>query len=220
MFKEEFKRVFTLTGLSSESDTIDCMYGLLTGCSTSELNSNVFKLPSVYKTSMLECDDYQNLKASYAHLYGCNVTEDQMTKSIKIFKSITLHGQFFGSVKYPQTQHSAYIMASWADSNGMINEDISLRPGKVMSYITHHFKLQNEPNYWEHVFAQVVWFVEHPSRLHYGKPLEIWSKEFYFLPIHKLSSRCTASPGRLAASISAGNENVMYISALPNFVYF
>lgn len=82
-FKEEFKRVFTLTGLSSESDTIACMYGLLTGCSTSDLNSNVFKFPSVYTASMLECDDYQNLKASYAHLYGCSVTEDQMTKSIK-----------------------------------------------------------------------------------------------------------------------------------------
>ena len=47
-------------------------------------------------------------------------------------------------------------------------------------------------DHWK-IFAEVVWYAEHPNKLHYGRPLEIWKREFicdgpaFFLPLHKIS---------------------------------
>ena len=56
-------------------------------------------------------------------------------------------------------------------------------------------------NYVEHMFALVTWFDEHPCQFYFGKPLEVWKKDFIsdgpstFLPINKISSRCLACCG-------------------------
>jgi len=224
-FKEEFESTFTLLSKPCsevhQNDGDPSTEQSLTNSTTNTLGNTIFKLPLVHKTTSLGFNDYQNLKAAYSYLYQCSVTDAQMTKSIKTFKSITFYGQFFGSVKNPQSQHSAYIIASWADHSGMINERVGRRPGKVLRYMLHNFKLEDD--FKEHIFAEVAWLKEHPEKLHYGKPLEIWSKDFvpdgsaYFLPIHKIFSRCIACKGRLT---HYNDENVMFVSPLTEFIYF
>ena len=120
---------------------------------------------------MLSPTDYQHLKATYATLFDHEILDIQMTRSIKIYKNITLYGQFIGSIKHPRTKHSAYLLAAWTDSNGNISED-KIRPGKVLYFLSH--KIKEDDHFVEHLFALVAWFDEHPYQLHYGKPLEVW----------------------------------------------
>jgi len=100
----------------------------------------------------------------------------------------------------------------------MINERVGRRPGKVLCYMLHNFKLENE--FKKHIFAEVAWLKEYPEKLHYGKPLEIWSKDFvpeglaHFLPIQKIFSRC------IARLTHYNDENVMFVSPLTEFIYF
>jgi len=142
------------------------------------------------------------LKQTYAYLCDCNVTDTQMTKTIKIYKNIISHGQYFGSTRYPQSQHPAYIMATWTDSSGFINEALEKRPGKVLYYIECCFKYSMQGEFRKHIFVKVVWYADHPNKLHYVRPLELWKREFicdgpaFLLPIYKISSRCVACKGR------------------------
>ena len=51
--------------------------------------------------------------------------------------------------------------------------------GKVLCCIEHYFKNNMQGDFRKHIFAEVVWYAEHPNKLHYGRPLEIiWKIEF------------------------------------------
>jgi len=63
------------------------------------------------------------LKSTYGYLYQTAIQDAQMTISIKVYKHITLYGQFFGSAKHPQSKHSSHLLALRTDSCGGINED-------------------------------------------------------------------------------------------------
>ena len=153
-----------------------------------------------------------------------------MTHSIKIYKNLWLYGQLVSSVKNPQSRHSAYIMAGWSNSDGTIDTNNEIRPGKALYYISHNFKVSD--TYVEHVFVVVAWFAEHPNKLHYGKPLEVWNKHFIadgpstFLPIHKIHRRCIACSGRIVfpeATNGINNsteEDVMFVTPLPSLQNF
>ena len=49
--------------------------------------------------SVLSAPDYQHLKATDAIMFHHEILDAQMTRSIKIYKSITLYGQFIGTHK-------------------------------------------------------------------------------------------------------------------------
>ena len=95
-------------------------------------------LPTLSKFSSLDPSDYSLLGAMYSHLYNCTInSRDQMTYTIKIFKTLTLYGRQFGSLRSLSSKHSAYVMASWAEEDGSINESANQRPGKVLYYVLH-----------------------------------------------------------------------------------
>ena len=174
---------------------------------------------------MLSPTDYQHLKATYATLFDHEILDIQMTRSIKIYKNITLYGQFIGSIKHPQTKHSAYLLAAWTDSNGNISED-KIRPGKVLYFLSH--KIKEDDHFVEHLFALVAWFNEHPYQFHYGKPLEVWKTNFIsdgpssFLPVNKIMSRCLTCSGRLTCpdNSSAAEEIVRFVLPIPNMLCY
>ena len=113
-FHEDFSDLFLFTRFSSEIHQHDIANSRpLT--SSSDLNCLSLKLPSVSKTSVLPTNDFEHLKTTYATMLQCDVQDIQMTRSIKVFKNITLYGQFIGSIKHPQTKHSAYIRTSSMD---------------------------------------------------------------------------------------------------------
>lgn len=185
-------------------------------------NYDLIKLPSVVKTTGLSSEEIKNLKVVYNYIYGNSTTDEQMTKTLKIYKSISLYGQTFGSVKSRYSQRSTVIMATWAKDDGTIVETSDLRPGKVLYYLSHSIKINEK--YVPHLFAAVAWFSRHSSRLGYGKPLEVWNNDFIndgpslFLPIHMISSRCVTCKGRILLPPNT-EENVLFISPLPS-LYF
>lgn len=74
--------------------------------------------PSVSKFTSLNAIDYDHLKA----VYTCDDTadDDEMVKTIRAFKTITLYKLHLGSCKTQSTKHSSYVMTSWAESSGPI----------------------------------------------------------------------------------------------------
>jgi len=74
--------------------------------------------PSVSKFTSLNAIDYDHLKA----VYTCDDTadDDEMVKTIRAFKTITLYKLHLGSCKTSSTKHSSYVMTSWAESSGPI----------------------------------------------------------------------------------------------------
>ena len=230
MFRERFGDIMLFEASRSEIHQHNIHnHRLLTDCTALNLNPS-FQPPRTYKTNVLGHDDYNNLKETYSYLYHCNVQDEQMTHSIKIYKNLWLYGQLVSSVKNPQSRHSAYIMAGWSNSDGTIDTNNEIRPGKALYYISHNFKVSD--TYIEHVFAVVAWFAEHPNKLHYGKPLEVWNKHFIadgpstFLPIHKIHRRCIACSGRIVfpeATNGINNsteEDVMFVTPLPSLQNF
>ena len=185
-------------------------------------NYDLIKLPSVVKTIGLSSEETKNLKVVYNFLYSNITTDGQMTKTLKIYKSISLYGQTLGSAKSRYSQRSTIVMATWTKDNGTIGETSDLRPGKVLYYLSHSIKMNEK--YVPHLFAAVAWFSRHSSRLGYGKPLEIWNNNFindgpsFFLPIHMISSRCVACKDRILLPPNT-EENVLFVSPLPS-LYF
>ena len=186
-------------------------------------NCDLIKLPSAVKTTGLSSEEINNLKIVYNFLYNDDINDKQMTKTSKIYKSIIMYGQTFGSVKSRYSQRSTIIIATWAKDNGTIGEANDARPGKVLYYLSHNIKINEK--YVTHLFAAVAWFSKHPRRLGYGKPLEIWKNDFindgpsFFLPIHMITSRCMMCKSRILLPPNI-EENVSFISPLPSFMYF
>lgn len=191
---------------------------------------NCYDLSQVYvptcgKTVPLALNDYENLKRVYQWLYGENVINDtEMTRSVRIHKNIRICGQPFGSLRCPRTRSSLYIMASWADSAGLINTCVILRPGKVIYYITHKVKIDD--TFRMHLFCVMMWYTEHPGIDKYGKPLQIWKEETEtvpegpatFLPIHKISCQYAVAHGRINGE-SGSDTKVLFVSPLPNLEF-
>ena len=207
-FCEDFKDVFVFDRLPLEvHQHVVCEHAPINSCCS--LDSKYLLLPSISKRSTLTNDDCNHLKKTYAYLYHTAIQDTQMTISIKIYKHITLYGQFIGSAKHPQS--------------GNINED-SIRPGRVLQFFAHKLKIND--NFVEHIFALIAWFDVHPRHLYFGKPLEVWKKNSLpdgpsaFLPVHKIHSRCIAQPGRLCCPEEHTEDMVMFVSPLPNIMYF
>lgn len=179
--------------------------------------------PSVSKVGCLSPSDYAYLTEMYSHLYNTTIDGDQMTYTVKIFKSITLYGRQFGSLRSPSTKHSAYLFASWADHDGSLNESAEQRPGRVLYYILHKLKINSV--YQDHVLAVVHWYSEHSCHSLYGKPLEIWSTAIIpegpsmYLPVTKIIGRCGVCRGRMP-NPSGTEEEVLFVSVLPNLIFY
>ena len=185
------------------------------------------QLPTLFKVSVLSPDDFNSIKSVYNYLYHVNTREYTFTRTIKIIKSIRLYGQRFGSLRDPRTINSSFLMASWAKKDGTIyldNEPNKIcRPGKILYYILNKVQINGDVNYREHIFAVVGWLTEHPCRLLYGKPMEIWDHSKYiqdgpatFLPVHKIACRFVAGYDKV--SMPRRNEdNVIFVCPIPNF---
>lgn len=116
-------------------------------------------LSSISNYTSLDPNDYEKLKAVYSHLYGTEITDDEMVRTIRVYKTITVYNQRFGSLKSPSTSQSSHIMSSWADSSESIQTSGILRPGKVLYYFMHQVMMNG--SYKEHLFAAVYWHAEH-----------------------------------------------------------
>lgn len=180
-------------------------------------------LPATSKFSTLDPVDHDKIKGVYAYLYGEVAANNGLLWTIKVYKSLTFYRQHFGSLKLPSSTNSSYLMATWADSDGSIaNEDAVPRPGRVLYYFTHQYKLNDTCK--EHLFAAVCWYRDHFCHSLYGKPLEIWSTDYIpegtatFLPMHKLKCRCSIAFGTIPLP-EGGEERVLFVSPLPSLKY-
>lgn len=162
-------------------------------CAVSDI-SHFVTLPSASKFKMLDHDETYNKTATYCK-------------------------QHLGSLKYPSTANSSFVMASWVDSTGCINEDSIPRPGRVLFYFLHQF------NDKKHLFAAVYWYMDHSCHSLYGKPLEVWRDSHIpegpsmFLPIHKLLCRCTSVHAMIPLPDNK-EERVVYITPLPAYMNY
>ena len=133
MYKEYFHKILPPQRNASllHEQQLPC-----TPASSPDIQSAVF--PSFSRFVSLTTSDYDNLKTVYSFLFDGNI-DDQMVRTIRIFKTITLFNQHFGLFRSPSTKNSAYIMASWAKQDGTIGGEsaTTLRPGKVLYYFTH-----------------------------------------------------------------------------------
>ena len=229
MYKEHFHKILPLHRNASLLHEQQLLH---TPASCSDIQSVVF--PSISTYTSLSSIDYNYLKAVYSILFNGDV-DDQMVRTIRVFKTITLFNQHFGSFRSPSTKNSAYVMASWAKPDGSIGtgSDTTLRPGKVLYYFTH--QCISGGSYKQHLFAAVYWYSEHFCRSMYRKPLEIWKDEHIpegpamFLPIHKLECRCVAANSTIPVPNGAENittslpgcaeERVLFVSPLPGLKY-
>lgn len=134
MFEEDFTTIGIFNSRSTESFSDFPRI-------TNNFSYNLIKFPSVVKTSGLSSNDYKNLKHVYEYLYNCNITDQQMTRTIKIYKIISLYGQTFGSIKSRNSQRSAVLMAAWVKDDNTIGEPNDTRPGKVLYYLSHSLKI-------------------------------------------------------------------------------
>lgn len=188
---------------------------------------------SFSRFASLTARDYDNLRTVYSFMSDSSI-DDEMVRTIRIFKTITLFNQHFGSFRSPSTKNSAYIMASWAKQDGSIGTEAAttLRPGKVLYYFTHQCTTDRR-----YVFAAVYWYSEHFCRSMYGKPLEIWKDEYIpegpamFLPLRKLECRCVAAHSTIpvpstgisrdAIPLPGGAEErvIIFVSPLPGLKF-
>ena len=97
------------------------------------------------------------------------------------FGSIIIGPEKFGSKHECRSLRSARITACWTDNHGSISPESGVRPGKVDYFIQHTLKIASQSQ--QHVFAPVDWYIEDEIKNKYSKPVEVWKKSWWPIPV-------------------------------------
>ena len=153
-------------------------------------------LPSSFKHFALDEDEVKVLLECYKALYPTE--EIELTSCVaRKFTSVVLGTEKFGSKMDCRKLRSARIMASWTTDNGSIEATAPRRPGIVNSYLLHSIKLNGQ--FCQHVFAVVWWYKTDNDKGHFGKPAEVWRRDYehcgpsLFMPVQRIAQKFACS---------------------------
>ena len=153
-------------------------------------------LPSSFKHFALDEDEVKVLLECYKALYPTEEIELTSCVAHK-FTSVVLGTEKFGSKMDCRKLRSARIMASWTTDNGSIEATAPRRPGIVNSYLLHSIKLNGQ--FCQHVFAVVWWYKTDNDKGHFGKPAEVWRRDYehcgpsLFMPVQRIAQKFACS---------------------------
>lgn len=106
------------------------------------------------------------------------------------------------------SKHMSVLLATWNEdvfgqdflpSSLQNPADANLRPVKVNYFLKLSYHAQSDTVH-THTFISVSWFLHHPSRFEFGKPVQLWCKNAFepgglhsFVPLNYVVSRCIHS---------------------------
>ena len=162
-----------------------------------EIDLSYFILPKISKRNVLSHDDQIRLSGTYKYLYPqlSEMPISSLNVTLRRYERVSFCGQTYGSFS-KNSEHYSYILANW-NNNGQINPTVNhtdVTPGRILYYALHSVTIGSEMR--QHLFARVEWYLEHPQRLSFGKPYEIWHKNLFcvcgpasFIPVQRIANR-------------------------------
>ena len=165
------------------------------------LNSSVHVvLSSNYKLQSLESCDQDSLLIVYQSLYpNQSIERSAMAETIKMYSTVMVNNQRFGSKIECRSLHSSRVYASWAAGQGDLNlDELIFYAGYVLYYFSHSIKFNGK--LFQHVFARVLWHKPDQNPDQFGNPTKTWKLNDLvgngpssFLPVNRIYCRYAAA---------------------------
>ncbi len=170
-------------------------------------NHNVFRLPPKSSRSVLSPHEIEILKKHYMCLYpDHNESMVVVNSAFLKYSSVTVNGKdYYSSGK--RVNSPAVALTSW-DSDLYGDPPTPLpnclhipvadqRPINIHYFMKVFFTIDTNLSSITMLFAYASWFYPHQDRHAYGKPVELWCRNFFesfgihsYVPIDHLSCHC------------------------------
>ena len=151
-----------------------------------------------HKEGAFDSDDLDLLLRAYRIMYPqTTILKSNLAFIFKQFRTISMMGEKFGSIKESRASRSARIMAIWAGDAGIIDlSAIAPRPGEVLHYFEHRICIDGVST--THLFANVRWYRKSPynsniQSISYWKVHDFETGgESSFIPVQRICGRVAA----------------------------
>ena len=143
---------------------------------------------------------YSKLYPSYSHLLDKG--EIFVPSTFKRYSTIKSHGHSLNISVHGQHKGCyVFVTPPFQFPSGSSSEfESPERLAEIEYFMSHTISLPGASEPCSHLLACVLWPMIHPNRHHYGKPVQVWSKEIYephimnkFILASSISSRAIIS---------------------------
>ena len=165
---------------------------------------NVFRLPPKCSRSVLSPEEMELLKKHYTFLHPDSMVI--VNSTFLKYSYVTFNGKEYSSsgkrVNSPAVAITAWDTDLYGDPPTPLTHSLQVpltdyRPINIHYFMKVSFIIDANLSSTTMLFAYASWFYPHQDRHAYGKPVELWCRNFFesfgmhsFVPIDHLSCRC------------------------------